>query len=503
MIITEANTIEQRDLPSIIFDKGPGEIVGDWADDNLGVVNIKSVYDLADTNFNGCFFNQCTNAVGINSVQDFADPLNATAAQRPARFVRFTRPVTFPDPEDPTLADPPDPANVAFGLQRVRGMREIVGYAAVEPDGSVKTKVPANLPLALEVLDGEGRRIGPLHLNWLQVGAGDALTCNGCHSHDTTGPIPEIHGRSDAMAPSINAGLPSTLEFANTLMPGTPNPYWGNLGETMAEVRFDRVGLMVPPGRESQLSLDLEYEDYWTDPTGPRTPDDSYAYRYSDLPVSIPSPANAFCSPSWVFNCRSIINYPQQIQAIWELDRGVDLVTPEAPDNPPNNDPTNTLLKETAVPNLMGDETCTECHTTDSGKRVPYGQLDLTLDPNQNLNQRFRSYLELFVADDGQKLEAGELVEFTILVPDGMGGFIEQIDLAARVRPTMSVNGARSSYFIEKMTGTELDDNSRSITGLVNHQGMLDDAELKLISGWLDLGGQNFNNPFDPDAPQN
>ena len=159
--------------------------------------------------------------------------------------------------------------------------------------------------------------------------------------------------------------------------------------------------------------------------------------------------------------------------------------------------------------NQKGDDTCIECHTSDDpdpdviAARVPYGQLDLTQDPNQNANQFPRSYLELFVADDGQKLEGGELVDFTILVPDGMGGFIEQIDPAARVRPTMTVNGARASYFIEKMTGTELDDNSRSITGLVDHSGMLEKVELKLISEWLDIGAQNFNNPFDPDAPQN
>ncbi len=282
-IITEAITVQQRDIPSVIFDKGPGEIVSDWESDSLGVINIKSVYDLADTNFNGCFFNQCTDAVDINSVQDFADPLKATAAQRPARFVRFTRPVTFPDPMDPTLADPPDPADNAFGLQQIRGMREIVGYAPVEPDGSVKTKVPANLPLALEVLDGEGRRIGPLHFNWLQVRAGDTLTCNGCHSHETTGGLPEIHGRRDAMAPSINAGLPSTLEFVNTLIPGTNNAYWGNFGETMAEVLFDRIGLMDPQRSEPQWNLDLVYEDYWTDPAGPRPPDESYAYRDAPL----------------------------------------------------------------------------------------------------------------------------------------------------------------------------------------------------------------------------
>jgi hypothetical protein len=34
-----------------------------------------------------------------------------------------------------------------------------------------------------------------------------------------------------------------------------------------------------------------------------------------------------------------------------------------------------------------------------------------------------------------------------------------------------------------------------------DHVGLLTDAELRLISEWLDIGGQYFNNPFD--APLN
>jgi hypothetical protein len=486
MIITEAITIEARDLPPIIFDKGPAELDSDQQDKNVGVVNIKSVYDLADESFDGCFFGHCTSAAGINTVQDFANPRNATANQRPARFVRFIKPVSFPDPEDPTLIDPPDPADQAFGPQRIRGMREIVGYAAVEPDGSVKTRVPANLPLALEVLDGEGRRIGPLHFNWFQVQSGDTLTCNGCHTHDSVEPIPEIHARSGAGAASINRGLGAGLQFVDTLIPGTATAYWGNPGQTMAEVRFDRVGLMVPPGIETQLSADLVYEDYWTDPAA-RPPDTSYAYRYADLDNSMPSPTNGFCVP-WGFNCRSIINYPQHIHALWQLDRGADLVTPEAPDNPPNNDPTNTAFKFTATPNGVGDDTCIECHTSLAGTRLPYGQLDLTTDPDQDADEFFRSYRELLFADTAQRFDG------VAVVNNGA---------AAAVRPSMTANGARASYFVEKMSGTELDDNSRSIFGSVDHSAMLSGAELKLINEWLDLGAQNFNNPFDPAAPQN
>ena len=67
----------------------------------------------------------------------------------------------------------------------------------------------------------------------------------------------------------------------------------------------------------------------------------------------------------------------------------------------------------------------------------------------------------------------------------------------------MTSAGARRSFFIEKMTGTELEAGRSIPAGTVDHTTMLSGAELKLISEWLDLGAQNFNDPFDPAAPQN
>ena len=95
-----------------------------------------------------------------------------------------------------------------------------------------------------------------------------------------------------------------------------------------------------------------------------------------------------------------------------------------------------------------------------------------------------------------------DLVPITRMVPDGMGGFIEEIDPNATVAPSMTANGARASHFMEKMTGTELDAN-RAISGGTDHSTMLSGVELKMIAEWLDLGAQNFNDPFDPAAPQN
>jgi hypothetical protein len=207
-----------------------------------------------------------------------------------------------------------------------------------------------------------------------------------------------------------------------------------------------------------------------------------YSYSYDDLDPLVLSPAppakplrNANCNnrlpQPWNHNCRITINYPRHIQAIWELDRGADTFTPLAPANPANPaDPTNTpLLVDNMNTDGIGDDTCTSCHTSvvANAARLPYGQLDLTTDPNQVVDEFFRAYRELLFNDLGQEIDA-------------MGNLVD-IDPAVGVAASMTSNGARSSFFIEKMTG----------------------IELKLISEWLDLGAQNFNDPFDPAAPQN
>jgi hypothetical protein len=137
------------------------------------------------------------------------------------------------------------------------------------------------------------------------------------------------------------------------------------------------------------------------------------------------------------------------------------------------------------------DNTCIVCHTTSVANvtQVPAGQLDLTTDPNQNIDQFYRAYRELLFTDQAQMLD--------------VNGNLVDSDPAVGVAASMTANGARSSFFIEQMTGTELDAPRPLVVGTVDHTNMLTGAELKLISEWLDLGAQNFNDPFDPAAPQN
>ena len=492
-VITDIVALQSRPRPSI---NSISAVEESWVDEGFGAVHIKSVYDFgsADTataQFDGCFLTDCTDATAIASVNDLGDPAKATADQRPARFVRFVKAVALPDRDDPYLGDDaPDLDRAAFGPLRNQGMREIAGYAPVEPDGSIKVKVPANIPLAISVLDRSGRRIGVRHENWFQVRPGETMQCTGCHSHNTTADVtPNIHHRSDAEAPSINAGVPASGIFENTRIPGTSDVYFGNVGETMAEVRF-RLAAAEP-----QLSADVMYADVWTDP-GVRPADTDLAYLYANL--ATPLPASSSClqdAASWDFKCRILINYEQHIHPMWALPRGV-----------------------------ADADTCTNCHTTFDETlmldRVADAQLDLGDGFSDQEMAQFTSYRELFFRDAGEELDTtGTLVSIQIEVPvldengdpalDINGNIITEFidDPAAATLPTMSANAARSSYFIEKMTETELQAGRTllpaSDANYVDHSAFMSADELRLISEWLDIGAQYFNNPFDPDVPMN
>ncbi len=468
-----------------------------WAGQGLAAVDIKSVYDFGDGKFKGCFLHLCSKAANITSVNDLGDPGQTSADQRPARFVRFVKAVALPDKNDPTLAKAPNLAREAFGPNIKLGMREIVGYAPIAPDGSVKVKLPANIPLALDVLDKDGRRIGAPHRNWFQLMPGETLSCKGCHQVEK-GKTPLPHQRKDAEAASINAGIPASGVFANTRIPGTSDAYWGNPGETMAEVRFRLAD------KEPQVSADITFTDVWTDPTV-RPIDAPFSYQYARLQT--PSPATPTCFPdsAWDFKCRIVINYPQHIQPLWELKRS------------------------RMINGVATDVSCVSCHSpidpATQRARVPAGQLNLTttLDADDN-SQRVKSYLELLFPDAGQQLDAnGNVVNIQIAVPDSNNPVLDANgnpvldangqptfgtmlidDPAARVAPSMSVNGARASFFLHKMSNpkaTRKGSAKPDDPDYVDHSTFMSKDELRLVSEWLDIGAQYFNDPFDPDVP--
>lgn len=445
----EAVLMKERPLEGFIPESQFTGDEGALGDAGYGVLHIRSVYDIDGVD---------TTPTGIAAM---ADPLQTPPEDRPARFLRLEKPVAIPD------ENVRDFDNSAFGRSRAQLMREILGYVPIEPDGSVKVAVPANVAFAISILDEKGQRVGGAmgnrHQNWLTVRPGETLECSGCHNPNS----PTPHGRPDAGPASVWGGAATTsLPF-----PNTDPALFADMGETMAQV-FARINEIRRP------TPDVVYADEWSgDAVDPKP--DSFAYAYADLQT--PPPISGVCATDWAPNCRIVINYEQHIHPLWSVNREV-------------------LDPDTMA--VVDDYTCTSCHTdTDAAdaQQVPAGQLDLGDGPSPDEPLHFNAYRELLFPDSEQELVNGALID--VLVDSGevlrdeegnpildANGDEQPILVTVPVQASMSVNGALASRFFDVFA----DDGS--------HRDFLSPAELRLIAEWLDIGGQYFNNPFD--APE-
>ncbi len=398
--------------------------------ENAGIINIRSLYDVDGVD------------TALPDIPTLADPAATPVDTRPIRFLRIVKAVSIPD-EDLVDLD-----NTAFGVSTANGMREIIGYVPVDPDGSVQVKVPANVALQISPLDAEGQRVGPRHNAWLQVRPGEVRTCNGCHVPGTG----VSHGRSDSFDGVYLGSQDPGQPFPNTLSPTA-----AELGETMAEARA-RLSCATDCASITP-SLDVEFTDIWTDPAM-ATPGADRLYRYADLDTTVP--ASAACQTTWSPNCRVVIHYVDHIHPVWSVPRlAADGVT---------------------------DATCTTCHrrVDDAGApMVPMGQLDLSDGLDPVVTDHLISYRELLAGDNAQEVNMGILQDILVDGPiDPVTGL--PIPTPVPVAPSMSTAGANASaQFFARFASDP------------THMGLLTDAELRLISEWLDIGGQYFNNPFD------
>jgi Hydrazine synthase alpha subunit middle domain len=426
VLIADVAAAQPRPNPLAIPDPVPGiDVDPDLVADNVGILNIRSVYDVDGTD------------IATPDIATLADPAFATADERPRRFVRIEKAVSIPDPDIKDL-DATD-----FGPNILQGMREIVGYAPVEPDGSVRVKVPANVALAVSVLDQNGRRVTARHQAWIQLVPGQELRCNGCHS-----PFSGMsHGRGESFDSAYSGATGDGVAFTNTLASLSPN-----FGETMAETRT-RISCQTDCAA-LEPSLDINYEDYWTDPAV-RTPDSPFWYRYSDITTLAQLPVtNPACLSTWSATCRSVINYETHIHPLWSANRQI----------------------LDGMGNVVEDHTCTQggCHIPrDAMDQValPAAQLDLSDIVPREVADHATAYQELLFSDAEQEV---------------VGGALQDVAGGMTIPASMSAAGANASnrFFSEFDAGG-------------THFGFLSPAELKLIAEWLDIGAQYYNNPFD------
>jgi len=440
VMITYVVATQPKPVPNIILDTVPSGQAQSFASNDVGVIDIRSVYDI-----DGLAVNPASGAaVNIGTI---ADPGQTPASARPARFIRLEKAVSIPDKTVQALTQ------ADFGVSGY--MMEILGYAPVEPDGSLHLEVPANVAFRVSILDANARAITPAQGVWLQLMPGETVSCNGCHKPQGGAQNPVSHGRLGAFNSAWVGGTAGTA-FPHTIASGPAAFIPQSNGETMAQARMAvSCASDAPPCLQMVPSVNVLYTDVWTDPAQ-ATPGAPITYSYTDATNPIPAiPTSALCATAWSFSCRIIINYPQHIQPIWDAARmGM-------------------------LNGVQGSVTCSQagCHnpTNAAGAaQTPAGNLDLTNTVDANTNE-FISYGQLLTPHN------------TVIM--GQPG--------PQVGPFMnagSANGSASSAFFNCFaTGSGCNNPS--------HTGWLNIAELRLLSEWLDIGAQYHNDPFAPAAP--
>ena len=448
VMITDIAVAQPRPLPNIIPDQVPGITLNqNWANAGVGVIDIRSVYD-----FDGV-------DEAVPNIATLANPALTAASGRPARFIRLEKAVSIPAQSLVNLS------NAAFGASNY--MIEILGYAPIEPDGSVEIQVPAQVAFRMSVLDANARRITPVQGVWLQVQPGETVSCNGCHLPQAGAQQPRSHGRSGLFASAWAGASAAGVPFPNTITTPITTGSGTTLepfipmaaGQTMAEARMGwSCANDNPPCAQMVPSVNVIYTDVWTNPAD-ATPNPSIFYRYDDsTEFFTPFPTSALCITSWASNCRIEINYPEHIQPLWDLAR---------PD-----------------PAVAGvNNTCTQggCHNplnAAGAAQTPAGNLDLTSSASSNVPQELTSYQQLLFPHN--------TVIMTAQGPTAGPSVGPYLDAG-------NANGGLSAAFL-----------GRFATGSGStHAGYMTPAELRLLSEWLDIGAQYFNNPWDPAVPVN
>ncbi len=449
-----------------------------------GIIDIRSVYDWDGAACNGQNGESC-NAAAVGGVAGMAQ---SAADQEPARFLRIVKAVSIP------------PAQAATGQQALKFdqnasfgaagnyMREIEGYVPIQPDGSVRVSVPSDIAFQIDVVDVQPNaanttygatgyiwRSFPLHASWLQLLPGEELDCNGCHqpAGQQDPPAGVSYYSHDANPPANSGQMPvfasiwSGATAAGATFPGTTSGVVAcQPGQTMAEVLYECVqpGSTGSAPGAATLSVNLTFNDQWFNGSTGNEPI-SLSYDPPDGSFSTPFPTPTQCAVSGGDggdDCRIVINYPTvppmtatvpvagNIEPLWDKCRSSN--APTCPAGTPTTSP--------------GPGTCSSCHTASTAAT---GYLDLADGASASDADQENSYQQL-------------MDPFSVTSVDPVTGETT----TTQVRGAEFVSGnAAASHFFQFFTNPD-----------ATHAGLLSPAELRLLSEWVDIGAQYFNNPF-------
>ena len=414
---------------------------------NLALIEVRSVYDTDGLDRMG---DSMLAAADLDPGCSIAIPKTAPADAGDTRG-QVPHIVRMKDPADSAYRCAP-----AYFVRAIRavapqagmmGMREAIGETEFEPQ-QILGYAPVEPDGSFKLIVPADTALGFLvldkkgrsiqtHLNWIQARPGERRTCDGCHS--------------PRRGASLNSGA-IVNNLPSALLPALSNAH--QLGETIASTRtrLDATRLNLAP--------DLSYSDGWADTSKAGvTARPTIVIKYTgnanpadDLATAVPA--------------NGIINYPDHIQPLWTRSRGAG-----------------------------GVNTCTNCHA-DTAK--------LDLRGTIAGSGRLVSYEELLIGDPvidpvtGQpvtRLEEGVpvLVRNAALVQNMAGG-AEGITRASRLGEIIYGEQLRASAEARSVhpnpPGTAPD-----------HGTLLNAAEKRLVTEWMDLGGQYFNNVLASNSP--
>ena len=464
MVVEPVILQPRKPAPQILVDAAPAPGLAEtMANAGVGLLDISSVYDVdgVDT--------ATPNIAGVS------DPSQASFYTRPYRFVRIEKSVEIPGKTVRKIN------NSAFGPAGM-GMREILGYAPIQPDGSVQIQVPANVPFTIDIVDVNAKRITAQHTSWLQLLPGETKTCNGCHTTANK----TSHGRAGLTNP-VNPGAPATgSPFPNT----NPAIALTNAGATMAQtlaLTTCTANGLTPTGATTPcsqiLSADVTYDGIWTVNTTPPQADTKISYAYADLTSA--SPVTAATNPScvsWTAQCRVTLHYANASDAAMRL--------------PYIQSVWNAASRSNLVNGVMTPTVCSVCHDPVNAMamvQVPQGQLDLTGSASNVDTTVVTSYEQVLFAHNAQTLNMGVLQDLLVPAPgppDPVTGLPTTIMVPVSLAPPMAAGSAAASTTFFRMFDGSFHD------PVLDHTGFLSPAELRLIAEWLDIGAQFYNDPF-------
>ena len=119
--------------------------------------------------------------------------------------------------------------------------------------------------------------------------------------------------------------------------------------------------------------------------------------------------------------------------------------------------------------------------------QLPAASLELTDEVSDEDALQLRAYRQLLFTRPQLELVNGAIQVVTVPGPPDDNGIPSQIPQT--FPPSMAAANSRGSRFFTVMNNA-------------THAGMLSTAELRLLSEWLDIGAQYYNDPFLP-TPQN